>query len=285
LKISQIDMLNFGNKILILIFIVFFLILFYFKSDRETFQYNDQILKLFDEKQYKFIAHAGGGIDQHAYTNSLEAVNLSISKGFKLIEIDLRETKDKYFVGVNSWQKYKKDNLFEKNDINNEPLYLKEFKKIKILNKYTPLTANEINKIFTENNDLILVTDKTNNFKKINSDFFFDKKRIIVEIFGKKNYFKSIKYGIINPMFAASSDDYDFIIENNIKLITAHSKDIINNEETYKKLISHGVKILAYTSSNKKFIEENLDNTFSGIYTDFWDIKNNNCSSNECKTY
>ena len=29
---------------------------------------------------------------------------------------------------------------------------------------------------------------------------------------------------------------------------------------------------------NKLFIEENLDNTFSGIYTDFWDIKNNNCS-------
>ena len=107
-------MLNFGNKILILIFVVFFLILFYFKSDRETFQYNDQILKLFNEKQYKFIAHAGGGIDQHIYTNSLEAINLSISKGFKLIEIDLRETKDKYFVGVNTWQKYKKDNLFEK---------------------------------------------------------------------------------------------------------------------------------------------------------------------------
>ena len=169
-------MLNFGNKILILIFIVFFLILFYFKSDRETFQYNDQILKLFNEKQYKFIAHSGGGIDHYIYTNSLEAVNLSISKGFKLIEIDLRETKDKYFVGVNTWQKYKKDNLFEKNDINDEPLYLKEFKKIKIFNKYTPLTVNEINKIFTENNDLILVTDKTNNFKKIKSDFFLIKR-------------------------------------------------------------------------------------------------------------
>ena len=275
-------MLNFGNKISILIFIVFFLILFYFKSDRETFQYNDQILKLFNEKQYKFIAHAGGGIDQHIYTNSLEAVNLSISKGFKLIEIDLRETKDKYFVGVNTWQKYKKDNLFEKNDINDEPLYLKEFKKIKILNKYTPLTVEEIN---TENNDLILVTDKTNNFRKINRDFSFDKKRIIVEIFGKKNYFKAIKYGIINPMFAASSDDYDFIIKNNIKLITAHSKDIINNEKIFKELISRGVKILAYSSSNKKFIEENLDNTFSGIYTDFWDIKNSICSSKECNTY
>jgi len=278
-------MLNFGNKILIFIFIVFFLILFYFKSDRKTFQYNDQILKLFNEKQYKYIAHAGGGIDQYTYTNSLEAVNLSINNGYKLIEIDLRETKDKHFVGVNTWPKYKRDNLFDENDINEEPLYLKEFKKIKIFNKYTPLTVNEINKIFTENDDLILVTDKTNNFRKINTDFSFDKKRIIVEIFGKKNYFKSIKYGIINPMFAATSNDYDFIIKNNIKLITAHSKDIIKNEEIYKKLIGHGIKIFAYSSSNKKFIEENLDKTFSVIYTDFWDIKNNKCSSKECKTY
>ena len=86
-------------------------------------------------------------------------------------------------------------------------------------------------------------------------------------------------------MFAASSDDYDFIIKNNIKLITAPSKDIISNEKIYKKLISRGVKILAYSSSNKKFIEENLDKTFSVIYTDFWDIKNNKCSSKECKTY
>ena len=202
-------MLNFGNKILIFIFITLFLVLNYFKSDLmlyyfksgyESFKYNEEILNLFNDKQYKYIAHAGGGIEQYTYTNSLEAVNLSINNGYKLIEIDLRETKDKHFVGVNTWEKYKKDNLFNENVINNEPLYLKEFKKIKIFKKYTPLTINEINKIFTENDDLILVTDKTNNFRKINSDFSFDKKRIIVEIFGKKNYFKSIKHGIINPI-------------------------------------------------------------------------------------
>jgi len=278
-------MLSSGNKILILIFVAIILIFFYFKTDSEPFQYNDKILKLFNEKKYKFIAHAGGGIDQYTYTNSLEAINLSISNGYKLIEIDLLETKDKHFVGANTWSKYKRDNLFDENDINDEPLYLEEFKKIKIFNKYTPLTINEINKIFTENNDLILVTDKTNNFKKINSDFTFDKNRIIVEIFGKKNYFKSIKNGIINPMFAANSDNYDFIVKNNIKIITAHSQDIIQNEKIYKKLIDLGVKIFAYSSNNKKFIEKNLDNTISGVYTDFWDIENNNCSSKECKTY
>ena len=35
-----------------------------------------------NDNQYKFIAHAGGGIDQYIYTNSLEAVELSIKKGF-----------------------------------------------------------------------------------------------------------------------------------------------------------------------------------------------------------
>lgn len=278
-------MLSFGNKILIVIFAVVILIFIYFKKDSEPFQYNEKILKLFDEKEYKFIAHAGGGIDQYTYTNSLEAVNLSISNGYKLIEIDLLETKDKHFVGANTWSKYKQDNFFDENSINDEPLYLEEFKKIKIFNKYTPLTINEINKIFTENDDLILVTDKTNNFKKINSDFTFDKNRIIVEIFGKKNYFKSIKNGIINPMFAANSEHYDFIVNNNIKIITVHSQDILKHEKIYKKLIDLGVKIFAYSSSEKKFIEKNLGNTITGVYTDFWDIENNNCSSKECKTY
>ena len=68
-------------------------------------------------------------------------------------------------------------------------------------------------------------------------------------------------------------------------MISAHSEDIINNNQIYKNLVNMRVKVLVYSTSNKKFIEENLDVTFSGIYTDFCDIKNNKCSSNECITY
>jgi glycerophosphoryl diester phosphodiesterase len=281
--------LKFGNKTFVLIIaLIFFVLLslfFYNKSNKNNFRYDNQILQLFNQQQYKFIAHAGGGIDEYTYTNSLESVNLSISKGYKLIEIDLRETKDKHFVGVNTWKKYKKNNFFKEEDINDEPIYLEEFKKIKIFKKYTPLTVDKINEIFTKNNDLILVIDKTNNFKKINKDFSFDKKRIMVEVFGKKNYLRSIKDGIYNPMFSATSEDYDFIIKNDIKMITAHSADITKNTKIYKTLIDRGVKVFVYSSNNKKFIEENLGNTFSAVYTDFWDIENNNCFSDECITY
>jgi glycerophosphoryl diester phosphodiesterase len=281
-------MYNFGNKLFLLISIIIsFLLLciFFYINNDKSFEYDTKLLKLFDKNEYKFIAHAGGGIDELKYTNSLEALNLSIAKGYKLIELDLRETIDGHFVGVNTWLKYKKDNLFKEGDINNEPLYLNEFKKIKIFKKYTPLTINEINNVFSKYKDLILVIDKTNNFEKINKDFLFDKNRIIVEIFGKRNYFKSIKAGISNPMFSANSEDYDFILKNNIKMITAHSADIINNSEIYKKLTNLGIKVFAYSSNNKKFIVDNLNNTISGVYTDFWDIQNNECSYTECVTY
>ena len=51
--------------------------------------YNPELLEKLNEKQYKFIAHAGGGIENIKYTNSLEAINQSIRLGFKIIEIDL----------------------------------------------------------------------------------------------------------------------------------------------------------------------------------------------------
>ena len=41
-----------------------------------------------------FIAHAGGAIDGITYTNSLEALDLSYSKGCKLFELDLVLTSD-----------------------------------------------------------------------------------------------------------------------------------------------------------------------------------------------
>jgi phosphoglycerol transferase MdoB-like AlkP superfamily enzyme len=46
----------------------------------------------------RFIAHAGGMIDDHTYTNSLEALNMSYDKGFRLFELDILRTSDSMFV-------------------------------------------------------------------------------------------------------------------------------------------------------------------------------------------
>jgi glycerophosphoryl diester phosphodiesterase len=239
-----------------------------------------------NNQESNFIAHAGGGINSNIYTNSIEALELSIKNNFKLIEIDFMETSDGFFIGGHhDWPSFKKKLLPHQYKIDNKPMSLNEVKNSKIYNKYQPLTIDYINEIFNKNKTLFLVTDKTNNFKKIVTDFTFDQKRIIVEIFGRDNYFLSIKEGIINPMLSASISDYDFILKNNIKLIAIHSNDLIDNKEKYKELIKKNVFIFVYSTNNKKFIEDHLDVNVSGFYTDFWNFEDNICKNETCITY
>ena len=281
--------MNFGIKTLIYFLIITFSITIYLKIFK-TFEanYDPDLLKKLKQKNYRFIAHAGGGIDDLKYTNSLEAVNKSIKDNFKLIELDIRETLDNVFVGVHEWKEFKKITNIKKkdeNELNNEALLLNEFKKKKIYKKYTPLDIISINDIFRKNNELILLTDKTNNFSKLNSDLNFDKKRIMVEVFGKKNYFKSISEGIINPIYSFNHKDYNFVIKHKIKIISAHSQDIINNSQIYKKLVENNVMVFMYSSNESDFINNNLDILFTHVYTDFWNINSAKCISNECTTY
>lgn len=281
--------MNFGIKTLIYFLIITFSITIYLKIFK-TFEanYDSDLLKKLKQKNYRFIAHAGGGIDDLKYTNSLEAVNKSIKDNFKLIELDIRETLDNIFVGVHEWKEFKEITNTKKqdeNELNNEALLLNEFKKKKIYKKYTPLDIISINDIFRKNNELILLTDKTNNFRKLNSDLNFDKKRIMVEVFGKKNYFKSISEGIINPIYSFNHKDYDFVIKHKIKIISAHSQDIINNSQIYKKLVENNVMVFMYSSNESDFINNNLDILFTHVYTDFWNINSAKCISNECTTY
>ena len=281
--------MNFGIKTLIYFLIITFSITIYLKIFK-TFEanYDSDLLKKLKQKNYRFIAHAGGGIDDLKYTNSLEAVNKSIKNNFKLIELDIRETLDNVFVGVHEWKEFKKITNTKKkdeNELNNEALLLNEFKKKKIYKKYTPLDIISINDIFRKNNELILLTDKTNNFSKLNSDLNFDKKRVMVEVFGKKNYFKSISEGIINPIYSFNHKDYDFVIKHKIKIISAHSQDIINNSQIYKKLVENNVMVFMYSSNESDFINNNLDILFTHVYTDFWNINSAKCISNECMTY
>ena len=292
MKISKTNQKNtflFGGKYILILFTLIFLSCDQNEKNKTNFIYQKQLIKLFEKENsndYRFIAHAGGGIENEIYTNSLEAIQNSIKNGFKLIEIDLLETQDGFFIGAHSdWKSFKKKIFTEDENIDNKPMLLEEVKKIKVFDKYTPITIEEINNIFSKNKELILFTDKTNNFKKIIRDFKFNQNRIIVEVFGRDNYFLAIEEGILNPIFAANSSDYDFILDNGIKLISAHSGDVKTNHRKYKKLLKKGVIIFTYTSNNENFINKNLNITSTGFYTDFWDIKKNHCSSEECKPY
>ena len=282
----------FGNKFIIFFILILILIILsylsYNSNSLNKIKISDKVKRIFDNKidnKYSLIAHAGGGINEIKYTNSKEAVLLSIKKGFHLIELDLIETKDNKIVAANNWDLFRK---YSKCCDDTIPT-LKEFNKIKILNKYTPLDSKKINKIFLDNKKLLLVTDKIENFDLINSSFKFDKSRIIVEIFTRENYFKAIKKGIKNPLYSATiehrDDEKRFIEKYNVPMIAINSFEFIKNKEYFKKLKQEkNIIIFVYSTNDHKLVKDSK-NIIDAFYTDFINISNMKCEASNCNTY
>jgi glycerophosphoryl diester phosphodiesterase len=228
----------------------------------------------------KLIAHAGGKIDNYIYTNSYQAVLNSIKNDIKIIEIDLRLTSDDVFVGIHSWDDIEKilnnkissseKKYFEKKIINNNFSY-QDINKLNFFLKYKIIDEFDINQIFKNNPDLILVTDKTNDFKKINMKFDFND-RIIVEIFGPINFFKSLFYKFKKKVFAS---DLSFVhkLFINIFGISSISVDynLLQNDdnvEFIENYISKNNEVFVYTVNDKKIIQKLIPKFATYIYTD-----------------
>ena len=119
---------------------------------------SDKQLQQWANDPSRFIAHAGGQIEGHTYTNSLEALDWNYKNGLRLFELDIIKTFDGHYVAAHDWNSWKHKTKY----IGTLPATKKEFLKIKIKDKFTPLDMEAINQWFTIHSDAILVTDKVN---------------------------------------------------------------------------------------------------------------------------
>lgn len=269
------------KKLLLFILILLLLILFYIKS---IFVSSNNL----EFTKHKFIAHAGGGINDITYSNSEEAVNNSIKSGYKLIELDLLETSDGFIVAAHDWINFKKNCDGFIGLIDEKPLTLKEFNdcnfSINSMN-LTQLDEKKIIEIFNQYPDLYLVTDKINNYnllyKKLN---FVD--RIIPETFSIKDFISAKTNNFHNALYPFKKYNIFLKYLLNIKIVTVSYEDFIKNETKISNLFEKGLKIYLYTSNDDFFIQKYLNKSISGIYTDFWDLNLKKCiSSFKCKSY
>ena len=219
-----------------------------------------------------YIAHAGGMIDGHTYTNSLEAVLLSIQKGYKYIELDLQLTTDSQLVCMHSIEDYRKmTNTPDSIDIS-----FRNFIKNKIYGRYTPLSAKEIALIIMKYN-ITLVTDKISD--PIILERYFSKVRnhVIVEAFSLHDYQELKKLGYC-PMLNIRSEGIkrNYIkkcIENNCLIdciSTSATNDDIMNYRILKKLF--GVKIITYSPQDPLLLKNHIGREIDLIYIDDKDI-------------
>ena len=217
------------------------------------------------------IAHAGGAVDGHAYTDSREAVEASISKGFKFIELDLLLTADNAVVAGHDWEELNRLlGLSGK-----EPRNLAEVKERRILNKYTPLAAQDINDLFLKHPDLYLVTDKLDDFEQLTAQLSIPRDRLLVEVFSYTDYVRALLRGINHPMLCFwKKEKFDRIrykllfALGRIRMITIPAKIIPEAEKELNALLKSGVKIFAFSSGDVPLMRKYINTCVTGFYTD-----------------
>lgn len=158
--------------------------------------YEEEIERRFTTQEY--IAHGGGAIDGYPATNSLEAVTRSIENNILYIELDIRPTSDSILVATHDWESFSKMSGISASE-GNPPSY-DDFRRAKLLGKYTPLTYKMIDSIFMKKPELKLVTDKTDDI-----DFLLQflprlANRLMVECFSSETYNKCVESKSCIPM-------------------------------------------------------------------------------------
>lgn len=249
---------------------------------------NDDISGVDYKLADKLIAHAGGAIDGVMYTNTLEALNESYKKGFRIFELDLIQTSDGHFVASHDWNTWREQSGF--NGV--LPPNLIEFKKYKILGKYTSLDMDDINRWFDYHKDAILVTDKVN-APKVFSTRFIDNKRLIMELFTwdaveealDNNIQAMPTWGIVEQI---KGDKTKYLLEKNIKHVAASRNILSDRYFELHEMKKSGIKVYAFHVNHKKGYDEaymlcHEFDYFYGMYADNWDFRRvfNNSKCNE----
>ena len=163
------------------------------------------------------------------------------------------------------------------------PPTLQEFKKYKIMNKYTPLDINDINRWFKKHIDAVLVTDKINDPIDFSSKFV-DKKRLMMELFTWEAVQKGLKAGIKSAMPTGELiERFDgnavlYLRKLGVKNI-ALSREMINSHRwLLKQLALSGIHMYAFYINNvdknkdEKYVVCEENDIFYGIYADKWNF-------------
>ncbi|PWD97997.1 sulfatase-like hydrolase/transferase [Marinilabilia rubra] len=229
----------------------------------------------------RFIAHAGGMIDGYKYTNSLEALNESYQKGFRLFELDIIETSDGHFVAAHDWEHWAEITGYE----GTLPPSFQKFREQKIYKKFSPLTMDGINQWFKNHQEAILVTDKIN--KPIEfAAAFVDKGRLMMELFDKSAVRTAVKAGIKGAIPSQvvvdnlKGNKIDKLKELGVAYVAISRNYVSPNMELIRKLKNNGIKVFVYHINFDPLIDENyvvryeLDNVY-GIYADEWNFYQN----------
>ena len=224
------------------------------------------------------IAHAGGGINGQNYSNSLEALDLNYSKGFRTFEIDFSWTSDDQLVCLHDWDKrFTKAFGYKTKD----PLSYAEF--INLLDNtdgYHPCTLDSLAAWIKKHKDVKIITDaKYHNLKAIKLILksypnLID--NLIPQFYQPSEYqlLKDTGFNQLIWILYQYQGSYESVVEhsNEMELFAISMRASQAKKKFTKELRNNGHKVFVYTVNKAKQVEKLVTKfKVSGIYTDFLD--------------
>jgi hypothetical protein len=240
------------------------------------FLYGISSLLAYVDNDRKYIAHGAGTIDGYRYTNSLEALDLSYAKGFRMFELDLIYTDDGHLVAAHDWDVWRRMTKFDQECITKE-IFLEH----KLYGQYTPLSMDEINQWFAQHEDAILVTDKMNSPAEMVELFVFPD-RLFMELFTFGAIEQAQALGVDfmlseGLLYDIEGSQLDYLQEHNIEALAVNRK-LATQSERYSNFFLQckelGIRTYAWgldpNEYTEKYVLEHEMQYFYGIYADNW---------------
>lgn len=226
----------------------------------------------------EYIAHAGGCIDGYLYTNSLEAVQQSLTFGVRNIELDLCLTNDNQIVAAHDWGYYNYLTGYGSDDT--IALSLTEFQQRRICGKYTPITQVKIDSLMEKNPQMYLVTDKISS-PELLARFRF-RERIIVECFSLENYYLLDTMGFYKTFYSACPRTYRKAFKKWIKYAIGMSNEKVPRRYVFRDLAAYaeygmggygdkfGAEFAVFDIPNRRAADSlaTIDNRIRYVYID-----------------
>ncbi len=225
----------------------------------------------------RFIAHAGGAIGSDRYTNSMDALDASYARGFRLFELDIGETSDGCLVAVHDWPTWARRCPDYHGPV---PPTRAAFKEHKILGRYQPMDMADINAWFERHPDAVLVTDKINR-PALFSSRFVDKGRLMMELFTMDAVREGLAHGVIvmpnmEKVLSRMGDHRVQQLEDmGITYVTASRRLIPGNADLFRELEEAGIRVYVFhvnsdPGRDEEYVVNNELGLVYGMYADDW---------------
>ena len=224
-----------------------------------------------------FVAHAGGAVNGHTYTNSLEALESNYRKGHRFFEMDLSWTSDGYLVAIHDWGN-ESDTFRRMFYVPDDCRVPSKSQFLNLESRYglTQLCLEDALKWAEEKGDAFIITDiKENNIKglsRIRTVYGRYVPHVIPQIYRYKTYGEAIRLGyrnIILTLYRMKIDPYrlvSFVRNNRLFAVTMPWRTAQSGLASL--LQKYGVNVYAHTVNDLQLFFALKKTGVAGIYTD-----------------